>query len=570
MASGGTLTTALVSRNLSASLGGAVDRNGAALAEVLAGLLQEPLAYGDRLTARQTLTGVQERNPDVVYAFVADPSGGVGDHSFPTGRFPGGLLSVLERASPVTLRTEQGLVRDIRAPVAEGVLGTVHVGLSLNWVRRTTTDAMTNVALITLLGMVVGVLGILFLAHLITSPLRTLRSAVDRLGRGEGLEEVRVDSGDEIGDLAVTFNRMAKQIRERVEESDALRAYMERILDQMESSILVISRDRVVEHANAAAFKRHGDLKGHVCSDALAGERPCDVCPISRVLEEGAVVRQSFRTVSGRSYELKWMPVPGRDGRPAVVERALDVTEREELQERFQRAQRLAVAGEISAGIVHSVNNPLDGVRRALDLAVARPDDAERVSRMLGLAREGTERIASITRTLLGFARAQDATHRVAVDVASLLEAAANVARLTAESGGVEIHLRIEEGLPPIPVDPSGVEEVVVNLLLNAVDACAGGGRVEVTAHRENMALVLFVRDDGPGVPAELADTVFEPFFTTKDAGRGTGLGLSVARRIVEAHGGDLTLESVSPTGAAFRAVLPYPPSHPPEEPHER
>jgi len=407
--------------------------------------------------------------------------------------------------------------------------------------------------------MVLGVVGILFLAHLITRPVLALRDAANHLGEAEGDAIIVVpESGsDELADLARTFNRMAAQIRERINNCQSMSAYVERVLDQMESSIIVVSAAYRVEYVNRTAQDRHGSVTGASCRDIMSDERPCDECPVAEVLQTRAVIHRNHAAKSGRSYELRWVPIIGRDGNLTVVERALDITDRLELQHRFQRAQRLAVAGEIAAGVVHSVNNPLDGVRRALDLAAIRPGDQERVGRMLELAREGTDRIAEITRTLLGFARGDEAADPVSVQVDVLIDAAVSLSRLGAQAKDIDIHVDMASDLPEVLVDPQGMVEVLVNLMLNAVDASDTRGRVSIRARESDGGLCICVEDSGPGLAAGLAEKVFEPFYTTKDAANGTGLGLSVARRVVEAHGGELTYQSGTSGGACFVMSIP-------------
>jgi signal transduction histidine kinase len=557
MVAGGAVSTTLVSRNMSRSLGAIVDRTGSALAHMLADQLQEPLAYRDRLTVRAALSGARDSNPDVVYAFVTDARGSVRDHSFPLGRFPQDLLAVASSAVPRTIATERGSVRDIPFPVADGVLGVLHVGLAMTWVDEVTAAAVGNVLLTTLMAMAAGVLGILFLATLITRPVSQLRDAATRLGGGEVDVLAPVVGRDEIADLATAFNRMAAQIRERIEESDAWRRYVERVLDHMDSSIVVLSPDRRVEYANRIARERHGPLEGTFCSTELARERPCDDCPVTDVLRDDEPMERRFEAPSGRVYDLKWVPIEGRDGVTAVMESARDVTERVQTERRLQRTQRLAVAGELSAGIVHAVNNPLDGVRRAIELARAHSEEPERVERMLDLADEGTGRIAAITRTLLGFARGDSEPDPVPVRVVSLVESAERVARLRADSHGVSLTVRVDADVGEVTVDPQAMEEVLVNLLMNAIDASQGEGRVEMTASRSSDEVRMSVRDTGTGVAEGLEARIFEPFFTTKDGANGTGLGLAVARRVVEAHGGTVSFIPREGGGAEFVVSLP-------------
>jgi two-component system NtrC family sensor kinase len=432
--------------------------------------------------------------------------------------------------------------------------------MSMAWVGTAIANAVRNVLITTGLAMAVGTLGIFFLANLITRPLLALRDAAEKLGKGDLASQAPARGSREIADLGHAFNNMAGQIKGRISESDELRAYMERVLDQMESSIFVVSETGRVEYANRVASDRHGSLCGSSCNDVMNQERPCWDCPAPTVLSTGSVVQRRYHAPSGSSYDLTWMPILGRDGKRAVVERALDVTERLQFQERLQRAQRLAVAGEIAAGVVHSVNNPLDGVIRALDLATDHPDDPDRVDRMLALAREGMDRIGNITRSLLGFARGDAAPKPTLVHVDALIEAAVNLSRLRAEAGDVEVRIQVEGDRTEVQVDPQGMEEVLVNLVLNAVDACEEGGRVSIRAQVDAAELEISVEASGPGVPLEDAERVFEPFFTTKGAERGTGLGLPVARRIVEAHGGELVLDSPAGGGATFVVRVPLPP----------
>jgi len=558
MVVGAAVSILLVSRNMARTLGVTADRSGSAFARTLAGQISEPLAYGDRLTIRRLLTRATEANADVVYAFIVEPSGAVRDHSFPADAFPEDLLVVAQRVEPASLRTELGSVRDLPTPITEGILGTLHVGVSLAWVDAATFDSVRNVLFATALAMTAGIVGILFLASLITRPLHSLREAAVRLGKGDLSAAAPVSGRGEIADLAGAFNNMADQIRERIAEVQALGEYVERVLDHMDSPILVVSESGHVEYGNRVVVDAHGPLEGVRCCTVMSDERPCNDCPVPEVVSSGKVVHRNHRANSGRSYQLTYVPMLGRGGLRSVVERAFDVTEQLELQERFQRAQRLAVAGEIAAGVVHAVNNPLDGVRRALELAAARPDDPERLQRMLALATEGTDRISNITRTLLGFVRADDRGHALSVSPGTLVESAVNLVRLEARDRHVIIEVDVAEDLPQIRTDPQGMEEVLVNLLLNAVAACNGSGRVVVRAAMSgDESLEISVSDSGPGVPSNLREQIFQPFFTTKDASQGTGLGLSVARRVVEAHGGEVVLEASSGTGAKFAVRIP-------------
>ncbi|MFQ5537232.1 MAG: PAS domain-containing sensor histidine kinase [Gemmatimonadota bacterium] len=558
MVVGGAVTTFLVRDNLSHTLSATVDRNGRDLASTLASQLSEPLSYGDRLGTQRLLHGLTGAHADVVYAFVTAPDGKVHDHSFPPGKFPRDLLRIADSMVNVSLDTDGGPVRDIPFPIAKGVLGTLHIGLSTAWIQAALDTAVRNVVLTSVMVMALGILGILFLANLITRPLSDLRLAARRLGEGEVGVRATVQGRDEVAELASTFNAMATQIRDRIAESERLRKYMGEVLDQMESQIIAVSPERRVAYANRAAEELCGSLEGKECSEFLREERPCDACPVPGVLASGQVIRRRHEAPSGRTYELSYVPMAGPAGEPSVIEEAFDVTERLLLEERLQQAQRLAVAGEVSAGVVHAINNPLDGLRRALDLAAAHPEDRSRVATMLDLAREGADRIATVTRTLLGFARMETDAEAVLVQPNTVVEGAMKLTELKAQARGVRLDCDFRPDLPVTRMDPQAMKEVLVNLIMNAIDACEGGGNVTLRTSRVGGTYIEFsVEDDGSGIPEDVRGRIFEPFFTTKDAERGTGLGLSVARRVVEAHGGEIVMDPLPGRGTRFRVRIP-------------
>jgi len=174
--------------------------------------------------------------------------------------------------------------------------------------------------------------------------------------------------------------------------------------------------------------------------------------------------------------------------------------------------------------------------------------------------RKETERIHRILRDLLQFARPGEKHELVGVAQGSVAEAVADTAALIAPQKAmrdVELELDVPEGLPPVALGAEQLMQLVLNLLLNAVDALDGGGKVRVAAERGPRGVRLVVEDNGPGVAAAVGDRLFEPFVTTKDIGKGTGLGLAVCRGLVEAIGGSIALDTAYAEGARFVVELP-------------
>jgi signal transduction histidine kinase len=223
-------------------------------------------------------------------------------------------------------------------------------------------------------------------------------------------------------------------------------------------------------------------------------------------------------------------------------------------QDALVRTERLASVGRLAAGLAHELGNPLSAVRGyvellVMDAAAARPIDAALLQR----ASVEVERMHGLVRGLLDFARHESPSVLV-VSVEAMLEQAARTVRPRASFRQVTVEVRASADLS-VDVDPSRIQQVLVNLLLNAADA--GARHVVLSAEAGTDGVSVSCADNGHGIPAELVERVFEPFFTTRPPGAGTGLGLAVAHRIVEEHGGRLEVCNASGQGATFRLVLP-------------
>ena len=237
---------------------------------------------------------------------------------------------------------------------------------------------------------------------------------------------------------------------------------------------------------------------------------------------------------------------------------AISGQKREEVED-LDRLQRLAAMGEATAALSHAIRNIVQGLRGGTD-AVQLALNRERID----LAREGwtilsrnLDRILALSLNMLAYSKDRE-LDLMLTDVGRLLSDAIELLRTSAERSRVEIDLALDEDVPPIALDPDALHQIVINLVRNAIDASPTGGRISVgTRYRTDpVRLVVDIEDQGPGVPAERRDRIFEPFFSTKGQ-RGTGLGLAVARKLTERHGGSLGLVDKSDPGALFRIVLP-------------
>ncbi|HYJ33522.1 MAG TPA: ATP-binding protein [Candidatus Binatia bacterium] len=270
-----------------------------------------------------------------------------------------------------------------------------------------------------------------------------------------------------------------------------------------------------------------------------------------------------------RWHRSRFVPRREADGRVHVDAIETDVTERVGLEEQLRHAQKLEAVGQLAGGIAHDFNNILTVVIGYADLLLTRlkPDDPNR--RAVEEIHKGGDRAASLTRQLLAFSRRSPAQPRLVDLGASIRDLMPMLQRLAGEDIGFD--LDVTPGLGPVRVDPSQLEQVIVNLVVNARDAMPDGGTLRIAVDRAEVATAqvlaepdlvagsyvrLRVADTGSGIDTEALEHIFEPFFTTKGPGRGTGLGLATVYGIVRQHRGRVSASNRDP-GAEFEILLP-------------
>ena len=335
----------------------------------------------------------------------------------------------------------------------------------------------------------------------------------------------------------------------------------DRILLTTVLEVLALSGLVVVFIALLVTRPIHRLVEANAALGRMELEHPVEITS-SRELYDLA---QSFNSMRDRLGEaLSEINRASQELEAKVVERT------EQLRQAHQRlvqADRLASLGQLAASVAHEINNPLSGVLNysALMGRILRQDGVppERVAEFrayLDRVAEQTARAGRIVSDLLAFSR-RSKPHRAPADLNLIVRTTVSLVSHKLKLMGVEAELRQDETIPPLCCDASQVQQVALNLVLNAAEATRrrGQGRVVVTTccAEGRPALTLVVADDGEGIPRELVDRIFDPFFTTKEEGKGLGLGLAVVYGIVQSHGGTIDVDSRVGAGTTFRVTLP-------------
>lgn len=380
------------------------------------------------------------------------------------------------------------------------------------------------------------------------------------------------DAGEPKGAICVQINLTDLQRAEAAlrESGERYRALVEHAPEAI--MVLDVEQDRFVD-ANAHAEKLFGYSRERLltmgpldfCPQHQANRRPsCEVVADEhgKVLAGGtATFEFTHVDAGGREIicqtRLSRLPAAGRKLIRATIS---DVTELKQLQDKVRHAEKLAAVGVLAAGVAHEIGNPLMALSMAAQNLERRATDAY-AQQKLALIREHIDRIARIVRQMSDLARPPNG-QRSRCNLNDIVRRAVEMVRYDQRARNAEIRYELADSLPAVEVVEDEMAQVCINLALNAFDAMAANPperprRLTIQSEATADGVRLTFHDSGPGVPQPARAQLFEPFFTTKEAGRGSGLGLSVSYRVLQEHRGTLSFDERVADGAAFVIELP-------------
>jgi two-component system, NtrC family, sensor kinase len=422
----------------------------------------------------------------------------------------------------------------------------------------------TGAATLVLVGAIATILRVAILRRL-----QRFETTARQIAAGDLDRRVPTDGSDTISWLAREFNAMADSVTGLVGEVRDQRERLETVINSIDDGIVVLDGTRRVIAANDAFLARTGGTREAIlgCCCRETGVAGCDVeqCPTSACMRTAARQVRLCERPDGngrvRWEEIHASPITGADGQVThVVEVWRDITDRRAAEATLAESHRLASLGLLASGFSHELNTPLatiltcvEGILRGV--GPAGPAEADRgwVAESATIARDQVLRCRSVTQHFLRMARGQSSPGEV-VNPWAVVSAAARLVDPTARASGVALAVTPPDRELRVRIDESALQHTVINLLLNAVQACRGGGTVQVGVGGDDPIRVT-VCDNGCGIPPEQLTRIFEPFYSMRKGG--TGLGLFLALDFVRAHGGDITVSSEVGAGSRFEVTLP-------------
>lgn len=463
-------------------------------------------------------------------------------------------------------------------PPDQKVLGVLDIDVSLEGMDRALERMRTHMLVLAGSAVVAVAVVIVFLIHrFLNRPLHHLLQGIERVGSGNLTTPIVVHSSDEIGVLAKAFNVMTERLRASERELRESEAKYRSLFENDPNPIFVLDLETFqILDVNIRAVETYGYSREEFLSMSfldLAEER--EARKIQELATQACIFlpRVRHRRKSGDYLYVNIHSCPRLHlGRDVIIANIADITDRVQTEAQLIQAAKMATLGEMSAGVAHELNQPLNAIRIGCEFLLkkvrrAESIDPETMTKVATQMVEQVERASGIINHLREFGRKSDAFEMEPVDINRPIQDVFTVLGQQLRLRQIRVELDLAEGLPPVLAVANRLEQVFLNLVMNARDAIeekrqrgeekAGDMVLYIRTFREGDKIVAIVRDTGTGIPEGVRERIFEPFFTTKEVGRGTGLGLSISYGIVKECGGSIEVESEEGRGTSFRLVFP-------------
>lgn len=381
--------------------------------------------------------------------------------------------------------------------------------------------------------------------------------------REEELDEKTIVEFDPIGIIAESFKEILEHLREKNLQLQQARDYLQGVFDTVGVGISIVDNDlRIIkcnERQKELLVKDTDNVEGRHCYEVYCGiDSPPLICPAIETIERNREVFLKEVTKKGRIFQINTSPLRDKNGNiTGVVEVSVDITDKKKTEDALHQAEKLAAVGRLAAGIAHELNNPLGNIVGYAKLLLKTGNLGDYEREKLSVIIEQAEKGSEIIRGLLEFSRERPLELKN-ISLNNSIERVLSTMAYMIEPAGIKVYKHLDK-IPPVEADESQIEQVLHNIILNAIQAIDGreNGIIDIRTSAPDSTVRISISDNGPGIPKEHLSLIFDPFFTTKPPGKGTGLGLSISLEIIKKHGGSIWAESEPGKGATFHIILP-------------
>lgn len=472
--------------------------------------------------------------------------------------------------APVTLTKAYNTMHGFNKKEGD-IIGVEYLALPLDKTFRWVSDLVMTIFIVGIIGMVLMFIAINSLINLVAvRPLGKVRSFFKSVVTGDkGLDSrFVVRSGDEIGELAHSFNRMMEYLRSFQEKLIDSEKNYRKIFEGSKDAIFVADCEGTIQEINRAGCDLIGCIQAETGAHGLSvrtmfysKERYADF--LSEMEMNGFVkdYETKLRTINGNIKDVLISANYRQDddnnvcGFEAIVK---DITERKKLYQQVSEAERLAAIGQLASGVAHEINNPLSIILGYTGLLMDESSINGTVRKDLETIHGNANACKKIVEDLLNFSR-KCKTEFSYHSISDIIDSVVEMLSYKLQEKKVAVKKNYSPDLPHLLIDEDKIRQVLMNMLINSFQAVGVGGMIEISTSlsASGKSARISVADDGDGIDDAIKDKIFQPFFSTKSIGEGTGLGLSVSYGIMQEHNGMITAESNEWNGATFTIELP-------------
>ena len=438
--------------------------------------------------------------------------------------------------------------------------GTIRIGVQTIFLKSEVAARLMKALYISVALIFASLLLAAGISNLALGPLKEINRNLDSVAAGEPEALYTAESEhDEYGLVSLKIANLGRQIRDSREIFSALKDNVDQLMSKLQDGLMLFARDSrvVLVSAPVEAFlgRPRGELLGRTIQEVFDRQSLLGAALLDAFERRRPISQREFEAAGGQRVQVSLDFVQEETSQIGALVIMRDTESVRRIGDEIEMSRRLSASGRLTRGVAHEVKNPINAIVLHLQLlqnklAQEEPD----TRRHMDIIDSEIRRLDRVVQTLVDFTRPRD-LHIEEIDLRQLLEDVAQLAAPDAEQHGVNIDRQLPDLNLPVKVDVDLMKQAILNVVINGVQAMPQGGRLTISARRENNVVVAEVQDQGGGIPKDMREKIFELYFTTKK--EGSGIGLAQTYQILQWHYGSVDFESAEGAGTTFRFQIP-------------
>jgi len=453
-------------------------------------------------------------------------------------------------------------VYDIRMPLQldNAPFGSIRVGVSTLFLRNELTPRLQRAVIFSGLSILLSVLVAALLSHIALGPLERLSRRLDSVTAGNPDAVVEQEVGrDEYGMVNLKVANLGRQMRDAKEIFSALKDNVDQIMANLQDGLMLFTRDSrvVLVSASVERFlsRPRRDLLGHTVKEIFSSSSQLGSLVLESFQRRTAILQREIESPNGKPVQVSLDFIQQKGSPIGALLTIRDVESVHKIEDEIEMSRRLSASGRLTRGVAHEVKNPINAIVLHLQLLQSKLQQIDPDTRRhIDIIGSEIHRLDRVVQILVDFTRPRD-LRLEETDLRQLIEDVALLASPEAEQHGVTVDSQLSPEPLWVKVDTDFMKQAILNVVLNGIQAMPQGGRLTISAQREDEIVITDIRDQGSGIPSDIQEKIFELYFTTKKGG--SGIGLAQTYQILQWHHGSVDFETAHNQGTTFHLRLP-------------